>query len=64
MDSFGFALPRSVIDVENLHHSLNQSDANQTKTNYDLAAIIFPHFRHFSWFYIDFSLAVKVLPFL
>ena len=50
MDSFGFALPRSVIDVENLHHSLNQSDANQTKTNYDLAAIIFPHFRHFSWF--------------
>ena len=30
-----FALPRSVIDVENLHHSLNQSDANQTKTNYD-----------------------------
>ena len=22
MDSFGFALPRSVIDVENLHHSL------------------------------------------
>ena len=63
MDSFGFALPHSVIDVENLHHSLNQSDANQTKTNYDLAAIIFPHFRHFSWFYSDFSLAVKVLPF-
>lgn len=49
----------TVIGPENSYQSLNQSDA--TKTNHKLVDRVFPRFRKFGWFYIEFSLALTVM---
>ena len=58
-----FALLRSVIDLENRHHFINQSDA-KTETNHDLTARAFPRFGQFGCFEFEFSLVLMVISFL
>ena len=53
-DCFIFAVLCSVIGPENLRHSLDQSDAKVNQITR-----VFPHFRQFSRFSFEFSLAVK-----
>lgn len=52
-----FALLSSVIDLENPHHFINQSDA-KTETNHDLSVWAFGCFE------FEFSLGLMVISFL
>ena len=49
--------------AENLHHSLNQSDAKLIKKNYYLVTRAFPCFSYF-FLQVLIALLLKVFPFL
>ena len=59
-DCIGLTLLRSVIGPESSCHFLNQLDV-KSNTNHDLVARVFPRFRQFGCFYLEFASACKDL---
>ena len=56
-DCIGFALLRSVIGLENLRYSLNQSDSNYNQ--YKLGTRVSPRFKQFGCFNSESSWLLK-----
>ena len=59
---FCFASLPSMVGPKNASHP--QPIECQTKTNHDLVACVFPRFRQFGCFHLEFSLAIKNISFL